>query len=295
MRKLHIFLFISIMVVVSACSQHRSSPPLTTAPNPNSPAAQDKASPMILVKGGTFKSTKSNYAGQNATISDFYIGQYEVTQREWTEVMGSNPSQFKGDDMPVEMITWYEAVEYCNQRSIREGYKPYYNIDKSKKDPNNQNENDDIRWTVTINEGANGYRLPTEAEWEYAASGGQMSKSYAYSGSDNADDVAWNWRNAGDQYIQGDWNWPAIENNHDTTKPVGAKKPNELGLYDMSGNVREWCWDWFEDSNYKSGIFRAVRGGGWIGDVVSDELAYRGKFDANGLGPDQGLRVVRGG
>ncbi|MBS5912113.1 MAG: SUMF1/EgtB/PvdO family nonheme iron enzyme [Paenibacillus macerans] len=280
MRRLLIFLLIAIMFVVSACSQEKT----------------DKNNSLVFVKGGAFKNTKSNYYGKDVILSDFYIGKYEVTQKEWVEVMGSNPSQFIGDNMPVEMVSWYDAVEYCNKRSIKEGLVPYYNIDKNKKDPNNQSDYDHIKWTITINAGANGYRLPTEAEWEYAAGGGQMSKSYTYSGSNNADEAAWNWRNAGDQYLSGDWNWPIIENNNSKTKAVGGKKPNELGLYDMSGNVREWCWDWYgDDLDYSSGgSYRVVKGGGWVGDIHSIELSFRGKFEANGFGADQGLRVSRG-
>ncbi|SUA85468.1 putative transcriptional regulator [Paenibacillus macerans] len=279
-RRLLIFLLIAIMFVVSACSQEKT----------------DKNNSLVFVKGGAFKNTKSNYYGKDVILSDFYIGKYEVTQKEWVEVMGSNPSQFIGDNMPVEMVSWYDAVEYCNKRSIKEGLVPYYNIDKNKKDPNNQSDYDNIKWTVTINAGANGYRLPTEAEWEYAAGGGQISKSYTYSGSNNADEAAWNWRNAGDQYLSGDWNWPIIENNNSKTKAVGGKKPNELGLYDMSGNVREWCWDWYgDDLDYSSGgSYRVVKGGGWVGDIHSIELSFRGKFEANGFGADQGLRVSRG-
>ncbi|MUG24871.1 SUMF1/EgtB/PvdO family nonheme iron enzyme [Paenibacillus macerans] len=280
MRRLLIFLLIAIMFVVSACSQEKT----------------DKNNSLVFVKGGAFKNTKSNYYGKDVILSDFYIGKYEVTQKEWVEVMGSNPSQFIGDNMPVEMVSWYDAVEYCNKRSIKEGLEPYYNIDKNKKDPNNLSDYDHIKWTVTINAGANGYRLPTEAEWEYAAGGGQMSKSYTYSGSNNADEAAWNWRNAGDQYLSGDWNWPIIENNNSKTKAVGGKKPNELGLYDMSGNVREWCWDWYGDDldHSSGGSYRVVKGGGWVGDIHSIELSFRGKFEANGFGADQGLRVSRG-
>lgn len=280
MRKPILFLLIAVIVIISACSQDKTE----NSGNNDS---------LVLVEGGTFKNTTSNYYGKDVTIADFYIGKYEVTQKEWQVVMGSNPSAFQGNNLPVEMISWYDAVEYCNRRSIKEGLEPYYNIDKTKIDSHNKSEYDPVKWTVTINEGANGYRLPTEAEWEYAAGGGQLSESSPYSGGTNADDVAWYWRNAGNEYLSGDWTWAAIENNRNTTQAVGSKKPNELGLYDMSGNVREWCWDWYEDNDFESGIYRVVKGGGWIGDVSNTESAFRGKFEASGYGPDQGFRVVR--
>jgi len=282
MRKLFTFLLVAIVLVVSACSQEKKL------------EKHDTNNSLVFVEGGTFTNTKSNYYGKSVTIANFYISKYEVTQKEWTEVMGFNPSGFQGDNLPVETITWYDAVEYCNQRSIKEGLAPYYNINQNQQDPNNLSEYDNIKWVVTINEGANGYRLPTEAEWEYAASGGQASKNYKYSGSDKADDVAWYWRNAGDKYLSGDWNWPLLENNKNRTRSVGTKKANELGIYDMSGNVREWCWNWYgEDLDSNSGSFRVVKGGGWIGDVNNDEIAFRGKFEGSGLGPDQGFRVAR--
>ncbi|MBJ9992900.1 formylglycine-generating enzyme family protein [Paenibacillus sp. S28] len=279
MRKLWVCILLAAMFLASACSQEETG----------------KQEDMVYVKGGTFKSNGSNYTETSMTLSDFYIGKYEVTQAEWANVMGGNPSAFKGDQLPVEMISWYDAVEYCNKRSIQEGLKPFYNIDKDHKDPNNINENDQIKWTVTVNQGANGYRLPTEAEWEYAASGGLEGKGFKYSGSNKAEDVAWYWRNAGDKYLAGNWNWPVIESNHNRTKPVGTRKSNELGLYDMSGNVREWCWDWYGDGTVRQGgSFRVVKGGGWIGDISNTEVSFRGKFDPNGFGPDQGFRVVRG-
>ena len=272
MRKLLILLLTAIMVVVSSCSQKEHNN-------------------FVLVQGGEFINTKSNY-GKSVTIPTFYIGKYEVTQKEWIEVMGSNPSQFKGDNLPVETISWYDCVEYCNMRSIKEGLKPYYNIDKNKNDPNNTNDIDDIKWTVTINTGTNGYRLPTEAEWEYAASGGQMSKNYAYSGGNDINKVAWFWRNSGDKNLTGDWLWSAVEKNNCKTKPVGSKEINELGIYDMSGNVREWCWDWHEnDGPEPKG--RAWRGGGWMGGDFCCESSFRGDHEANGKGPDQGFRVCR--
>lgn len=248
---------------------------------------------LVFVKGGTFKNPKSNYYESGIVVRDFYIGKYEVTQREWTAVMGSNPSRFKGDNLPVDSVSWYEAIEFCNRLSLMEGLEPYYNIDKGRQDPGNKNEVDQVKWVVTVNEGANGYRLPTEVEWEYAASGGQKSKGYKYSGGNKPDDVSWNWRNSGDRYLSGGWSWHVIENNKTTTHPVGRKKANELGLYDMSGNVREWCWDWYEDPDIEAGMYRVARGGGWIGDIHTIEISFRGKFDANGIGPDQGFRIAR--
>jgi len=198
-------------------------------------AAVTAAADLVWVKGGSFKNIRSNYYGTGVTVGDFFIGKYDVTQKEWTEVMGNNPSKFKGDNLPVEMVSWYDSIEYCNKRSLKEGLQPYYNIDERAKDPDNRpdptfGDLDPIKWTVTINAGANGYRLPTEAEWEYAAGGGQKSRSYTYSGSDNVDEVAWYWRNSGDKTLSGAWNWSLIEQNHDRTRPVGAKKANELGL-----------------------------------------------------------------
>jgi formylglycine-generating enzyme required for sulfatase activity len=272
-----------------------------------SASLQKPADGLVLIQGGEFKDTRSNYFGKSVNISSFYIGKYAVTQKEWTEVMGDNPSRFKGDNLPVEMVTWYDAVEYCNQRSISEGLTPYYRIEKNERDEDNKpdpqfGDLDEVRWTVTRDPEANGYRLPTEAEWEYAASGGQVSSSYFYSGGDDIEDVGWYWRNSGDKELTGFWNLPALEQNHNQTKPVGTKKPNELGLYDMSGNVRQWCWDWYADSlqenvtdpkGGRSGYGRVWKGGGWMGAAFCTEPSYRGHLAANGKGPDQGFRVCR--
>jgi formylglycine-generating enzyme len=261
---------------------------------------------LVYVQGGTFRNRNSNYFGRDVTLSGFYIGKYDVTQKEWVEVMGNNPSRFMGDRLPVEMVSWYDSIEYCNRRSRKEGLQPYYTIDRGKPDPNNLpdpqlGDLDTIRWTVTTNPGANGYRLPTEAEWEYAAEGGQLTRNYTYSGSDDINAVAWYWRNSGDRMLTGFWNWPAIRLNEDQPQPVGRKEPNELGLYDMSGNVRQWCWDWYGDiqshvtdpQGSPSGYRRVWRGGGWMGAAFCTRTNFRGSLAANGKGPDQGFRVCR--
>jgi formylglycine-generating enzyme required for sulfatase activity len=273
-----------------------------TAPGLLSASAQKLPDNFVFVKGGTFKNTNcTNYFGKGITVSDFYFAKYDVTQKEWVELMGNDPSQFKGDNLPVETVSWYDCVDYCNKRSLKEGLKPYYNIDKNNKDPNNQTAVDDIKWTVTINSGANGYRLPTEAEWEYAAGGGQLSKNYIYSGGNDIDQVAWFWQNSGDTKLTGFWTWPTVQQNHDRTHPVGSKECNELGLYDMSGNVREWCWDWYGDSpengtgpkGSSAETGRVWRGGGWMGGDFCCQLSFRANFEASGKGPDQGIRVCR--
>ena len=284
MRNTLMLVLTATMVIAGACSKTQSD-------NKNNNGEPDG---FVLVKGGTFVNAKSNLFGKNATLPDFYIGKYEITQKEWVDIMGDNPSQFKGDNLPVEMVSWYDCIEYCNKRSVKEGLTAYYNIDKNKIDQHNKAEIDSIRWTVTSNVNANGYRLPTEAEWEYAASGGQMSKSYSYSGSNELNEVAWYWRNSGDSVLAtGGWMWPVIENNHCKTQPVGSKTPNELELYDMTGNVREWCEDWYEDFQMTSGLARAQRGCGWMGAEDFCSTSYRGSFEANGKGPDQGFRLCR--
>ena len=189
---------------------------------------------MVYVKGGTFTMGATAEQGSDAyddekpthsvTLSDFYIGKYEVTQAQWKAVMGSNPSYFKGDNLPVENVSWNDIQEFIKKLNAQTGKR---------------------------------FRLPTEAEWEYAARGGNQSKGYKYSGSNSISEVAWYDGNSGDK-----------------THPVGQKTPNELGIYDMSGNVWEWCQDWYSSSAYSSssqtnptgpssGSSRVLRGGSW--------------------------------
>lgn len=253
----------------------------------------DTDNEFIFVEGGLFPANGSTFSNMDSEVGDFYIGKYEVTQSEWERVMGSNPSAFKNPDFPVEMVSWYDCIDYCIRRSNMEGLEPFYVMTQKPADSVNWNEFDTLKWEVHINSGASGYRLPTEVEWEYAARGGQMSKKFKYSGSNDVTLVAWFWRNSGRNYLEGEWDWERVENNKGGVKAVGQKQPNELGLFDMSGNVREWCQEWYEDDQWEKGYGRIWRGGGWLGGSHACAVAYRGLFEASGKGADQGFRIAR--
>lgn len=188
---------------------------------------------MVRVEGGTFRMGATSEQEDDAdsdekpvhsvTLSSYYIGKTEVTQALWQAVMGSNPSNFKGADLPVECVSWDDCQEFIQKLNRLTGRN---------------------------------FRLPTEAEWEFACRGGNNSCGYKYSGSNNLANVAW-----------------YDDNSDGQTHPVATKAPNELGIYDMSGNVWEWCADWY--ANYtsysqtdptgpQSGSYRVYRGGSWI-------------------------------
>ncbi|HIW87876.1 MAG TPA: formylglycine-generating enzyme family protein [Candidatus Onthomorpha intestinigallinarum] len=216
---------------------------------------------MVKVKGGTFQMGATTEQGSEAEkdekpvhtviLSDYYIGQTEVTQELWQAVMGDNPAFFKGDSQrPVENVSWEDCQEFIQKLNRLTGLK---------------------------------FRLPTEAEWEFAARGGVKSKGYKYSGSNDADAVAWYGENSGSK-----------------THPVATKQSNELGLYDMSGNVREWCYDWYgpysgsAQTNPKGpsiGSCRILRGGSW-NSIARFVRSYYRSITPTRRNNDYGLRLA---
>jgi formylglycine-generating enzyme len=246
---------------------------------------------QVLVEGGELKSKDSLTATKKIMIADFYISATEITQKEWLAVMGANPSEFQGENVPITNVTWYDCITYCNKKSESEGLSLYYDINKTLADTSVQDSSDHLRWTIKPNKTANGYRLPTVYEWEYAASGGKLTKDYTYSGSHDLHEVAWYWHNSGRQLLSGIWSYKTVIHNNCKPHEVSLKIPNELGLYDMSGNVREWCWDFQNNGFGDTG--RAWKGGGWAGgDYVCEPVFTRYH---SGIVPsnDLGFRIVR--
>ena len=216
---------------------------------------------MIRVEGGTFDmgatseqgsdAYKDEYPVHSVTLSDYYIGKCEVTQELWEAVMGSNPSHFKGAQNPVERVSWNDCQNFIKKLNRLTGRT---------------------------------FRLPTEAEWEYAARGGKKSSHCKYSGSNNIFDVAWHDGNSGDK-----------------THAVGTKTANELGIYDMSGNVWEWCSDWYDSYSAgvqtnpqgpSSGSRRVLRGGSWNHGARNCRVSYRYYYVPNFSYYNGGLRLV---
>jgi formylglycine-generating enzyme required for sulfatase activity len=230
---------------------------------------------LHLVQGGNFlmgadkaidpEADEDEGPVHEVSLSDFYLAEYPVTQDLWMEVMdGENPSYYEGPRRPVEQVSWLDALIFCNRLSLRTGHTPCYrNPDGS---IYGQIKGKDDAWELPnkgqpyLDKNADGYRLPTEAEWEYAARGGRLaSVGERYAGSDKLKEVGW-----------------FSDNSHGETKPVGLKMSNALGLYDMSGNVWEWCEDDWHD-NYDNapkdgrtwidsperGSARVGRGGRW--------------------------------
>ncbi len=259
---------------------------LVPSPSITSSATQDRQTftvngvkfVMIRVEGGTFTMGATSEQGSDAmsdekpahqvTLSTYSIGETEVTQELWKAVMGSNPSEFKGDTRPVEQVSWNDCQEFIKRLNEITGKT---------------------------------FRLPTEAEWEYAARGGGKSQGYKYSGSNSMDEVGWYWGNSGDTRLSGEWDYSKVKANHCQTQPVAQKTPNELGLYDMSGNVWEWCSDWMDKYNSKpqenpygpkSGKYRMFRGGSWFSNGPECRSSHRDYLAPSIRRSSQGLRIA---
>jgi len=241
----------------------------------------ENSEPVVMVSGDSYGSVEESNPAEKKfgevemvlvtgyDVKQFWIGKYEVTQELYESVMHKNPSYFKGKRFPVEQVSWFNAVEFCNRLSVSAGFTPYYNIDKNRDDPENRNSG--TRWTVTANGDADGFRLPTSGEWGIAVRGRSV---YGY---------FW-----GDE-MNGDFCWYS-GNSNGTTHPVGMKKPNSIGLYDTCGNVREWCFDWHPQ--YK-GWCRIIRDGHYSLDadeMLPGKIEYRSPHFEFGF---TGIRVAR--
>ena len=242
-------------ISTSAQTNSTSNPPN----NQRHPAEPE----MIFVEGGTFwmgcadeqgRDCRTNESPRHSvTVSSFNISKYAITQKQWQTIMGKNPSQQKGDDHPVENISWEEAQVFINKLNAATGKQ---------------------------------YRLPTEAEWEFAARGGIKSQGFKYSGSNSLNDVAW-----------------VLMGKRVKTGTVGKKQPNELGIYDMSGNVWEWCHDWYgtygsnaqtDPLGPSSGSHRVLRGGRWNSSALECSVSARRGYSPKSRGSNDyfGFRIV---
>ena len=240
---------------------------------------------MIKVKGGKYI---PSFANELKEVFDIEVCKYLTTQKMWLEVMENNPSGFKGDNRPVETVSWWEVLEYCNRLSEKYGLEPVYELSKSSEGILMIKElGGKIVSPDKVNfENTEGFRLPTEVEWEWFASGGQKAIeqgtfNYIYSGSNNIDEVAWYYENIG-------------KFDDASTQDVGLKNSNQLGLYDCSGNVWEWCYDTIEfdeNGDYKnikngnfymykafdlSNTYRRVKGGSWGNGNKDCAIFHRG-------------------
>jgi formylglycine-generating enzyme required for sulfatase activity len=242
----------------------------------------------------------------SVTVGDFYISKYETSFEEYDAFCTATGREKPSDSgwgrgqRPVINVDWYDAIEYCNWRSRKEGLAECYTIDKNNKDPNNQNADDTKKWTVTWNSGAKGYRLPTEAEWEYAAR--EQGKNVRFgNGRDVIDPSEINF-DARTDYKKP---YSIVGQYRQKTVPVQELSANSLGLKNMSGNVWEWCWDWYDAQFYgqsdgarnpqgaTSGSYRVLRGGSWYDYPQYVRVAHRNSYRPYGRDNDTGFRLAR--
>lgn len=238
---------------------------------------------LILINGGTFQmgspagepEREADEVQHSVTVDSFYMSGTELTQKEYQSLIGSNPSENKGDNLPVENITWYDAINYCNELSKSKGLTPCYTVSGN---------------TVTWDKSANGYRLPTEAEWEYAA---RTNTTTPFNFGDYVNDTDANCYNAYGYNNDASGSWVNGYLSH--TVSVDSYNANGYGLYNMHGNVGEWVWDWYSEygSGSDEGNYKVVRGGGWNDFPKHIRSAYRSAYPANVPLYSIGMRLVR--
>ena len=257
--------------------------------------SQPPTGDFVYVEGGSFNMGAEIGGGDSdempahpVSVASFYLSKFEVTQQLWVSVMGGNPSYFKGPNRPMENVSWYDCVSFCNKYSMKLGLEPCYRLVENGKDSGTNPDSWPMRWNRGTSENiiydstAKGFRLPTEVEWEYAAKGGKLHSGYTYSGSNEMSSVGW-----------------FLDNSDGQTHDVGQKQANGLGIFDMSGNVREWCWDWHkrypgntDDSPHYVTSLRVLRGGSWNDEVYLARVPFRSCFRPSNQDNYFGLRLA---